>query len=248
VIRKSHHSMLCLILCPLLVAQQATGNAQSPTAPDLASATNPKVATITLPRKTVVQLALQETVSSATAKKGQTVRLAVKEDVVVNGTVVILRGSPASGQVTSVRKAVHGKVDGSIRIQPISLTLPDGSSIQLREYSDDGGDGVCEGFANCLGLIVVAIPMELPMAIGQMITAPFHKQPTSTSGFDQTLAPCWTVWGSTKTKISINGPVPNLGQLSQPITEVESTCSEHAVPTPSLAPLLPPVRTLDSDT
>src|ERR1035438_3625804 len=182
--RRLLQSALCFVLCPLLVAGQTASSGQSPTAPDLASATQQKVATITLPRKTVVELALLETVSSATAQKGQAVKLIVKKDVVVDWTVVIPRGTPASGRVISVRKAVLGKIDGSIRIQPISLTLSDGSSIELRgyTYADDGGDGVCEGFVSCLALNVIVVSISLPLVVAFWVASPFQRHLTRKPG------------------------------------------------------------------
>jgi hypothetical protein len=237
--RLTIQAVLCVALCPLLVAQQATGSGQSPTAPDLASAAQPKVATITLPRKTAVELALLKTVSSATAQKGQAVGLVVKRDVIVNGAVVIPRGTPASGLVTSVRRAIPRKSDGSLRIEPVGLTLPDGSSLELREYIDDGGDGVCEGFVGCMGLIVVAIPSLLPSAIASGVASFFKPHYRPERGLDQTLASCWTLWGSTKAKSRINGAVPNQGRFSPPNAEADSSCSVYAVPIPTLSPAWP---------
>jgi hypothetical protein len=233
--RRLLQSALCFVLCPLLVAQQTASSEQSPTAPDLASAAKPKVATITLPRKTVVELALLETVSSATAQKGQAVRLVVKKDVVVNGTVVIPRGTPASRQVTSVHKAVLGKTDGSIQIKPISLTPPDGSSIVLRgyTYNDDDADGVCEGFVSCLALSVIIVSISLPLVVAFWVASPFQRHLTRKLGFDETLDYCRTLWGSTKTKIRVNKTVPDQGGLSQPTIDAESPCAGNAVPTPS---------------
>ena len=246
-IRSLIQAVVCLSLCPLLVAQQAIGSGQSPTAPDLASAAQPKGATITLRRGTIVPLVLLETVSSATAQKGQTVRLAVKEDVVVDWTVIIPRGTPVSGLVTSVRKGVAGKNDGSLRIEPISLTLPDGPSIELRgyTYTDDGGDGVCEGFVSCLGLNVIVFSISLPLVVAFWVASPFQRHFTRKPGFDKTLDYCHTLWGSTKTKIRVNRAVPDQGGLSQPTIDAESPCAGNAVPTSSFAPSLPLVRTLD---
>jgi hypothetical protein len=239
--RLTIQAVLCVALCPLLVAQQTTSGEQSPTTPDLASAGQPKVAAITIPRKTVVELALLETVSSATAQKGQAVRLVVKKDVVVNGTVVIPRGTPASGLVTFVRKGVAGKSDGSLRVKPLGLILPDGSSIELRgyTYNDDDADGVCEGFVSCLGLNVIVVSISLPFAIAYSVTSLFQRHHAAKPGIDQTLAVCSTLLGSTKAKSHISRVVPDQGGLSQPTTEVDSTCSEQPVPIPSLSPALP---------
>ena len=108
----------------MLVAQQAISN-------DPGKNTPAKAATVTLRKGTVVALAVIDPVSSATAQKGQTARLALAEDVIVNGIVVIRRGAPAVGVVESVSKAIPGKHDGDLQIKLVSLTPPDTSGAPL---------------------------------------------------------------------------------------------------------------------
>jgi hypothetical protein len=235
-IRSLIQAVVCISLCPLLAAQQGIGSGQSPTAPDLHSATQTKVEAINLPRKTEVELALLEPVSSETAQKGQVVRLAVKEDVVVDGTVVIPRGTPAKGLVASVRKAIPGERNGSLRVEPTGLTLQDGSSIKLREYIDT--DVLCEGFVNCLGLIVVAIPASLPFAIFDMVKSPPQWGKAPESGSDETLPLCRQVWGATTKRVSIGPAVPTQTRPSQPTVDVDSVCPAGARAL-SLDPLVP---------
>jgi hypothetical protein len=154
-IRKMLQSTLCLSLSPLLVAQQATGSGTSPIAPGSFPTAQSKGATITLRRGTIVALVPLETVSSATAQVGQTVRFAVGTDVKVDGVIVIPRGTSASTVVTYVRKAIGGKRDGIVEDGPPSLILPDGSSIKLRNIippdSDAPGPVVGQfGFAQAI--------------------------------------------------------------------------------------------------
>jgi hypothetical protein len=98
---------LCVVFCPLLTAQQPVAPASAPT-----EASNSNV----LKKGTYVRLVLLETVSSATATKGQSVRMLVKEDVSADGVIVIPKGTSATGIVAWVRKAVPGKKDGSFSI------------------------------------------------------------------------------------------------------------------------------------
>jgi hypothetical protein len=88
-----------------------------------------------------------ETVSSATATKGQPVRMAVGEDEMVNGLVLIPKGTPVTGKVTHLRKGIPGKRDGSIYVEPTILTLANGALVKLRHNrpgEDDCGDmGPC---------------------------------------------------------------------------------------------------------
>ena len=150
-IRTTLQSVLCLCLAPMLVAQQAVSN-------EPGTSVSTKAETVTLRKGTVVALVLIDPVSSATAQKGQAVRLALAEDVIVNGVVVIRRGAPAVGVIKSVSKAVPGKHNGYLQIEPVSLTPQYMSSIVLNGYTPTGGDGVCDGFGSCRGLVVFAIP------------------------------------------------------------------------------------------
>jgi hypothetical protein len=75
---------LCLILCPLLMAQQ--------------SATKP--GRVRLPKDTAIHLKLDQEVSSATIYKGNNVRYIVADDVVLGGVLAIPTGTEATRKVT----------------------------------------------------------------------------------------------------------------------------------------------------
>jgi hypothetical protein len=157
-IGKLFQSALCIWLSPLLVAQQ--------TVPDVAttaSVSGPAV----LPKEKPVLLLLLEPVSSATAVKGQSVRMVVGADVKTgDGVVVIPKGTTAVGTVDWVRKAVPGKKDGDISIKPIKLDLPNSAQIVLR--IDRGHE--CDALGTAL------LPL-LPFALAvELVTMPFHKK------------------------------------------------------------------------
>lgn len=79
---------------------------------------------------TEVQLVLTETLSSQTAAKGQTFSLTVEQDVLVQGHVVIPKGSSASGLVVRAEpNGTFGK-PGELQLRIQSLTL-DGRRIPL---------------------------------------------------------------------------------------------------------------------
>lgn len=72
---------------------------------------------------TEVQLVLEESLSSQTATKGQKFSLAVEQDVLVQGRVVIPKGSPASGLVVRAEpNGTFGK-PGLLQLRIQSLTL-----------------------------------------------------------------------------------------------------------------------------
>src|ERR1017187_8034063 len=101
-IRSMIQAALCLILCPLLTAQQISPPAaladapQSFTPAPVTAATYPLPEFVNIPKDTEIELISLEVVSSATATKGQLVRLALAKDVLVKGLVVIPKGDRKS--------------------------------------------------------------------------------------------------------------------------------------------------------
>lgn len=235
-IRKMLQSTLCLSLSPLLVAQQATGSGTSPIVPGSFPATQSKDATIALRRGTIVALVPLETVSSATAQVGQTVRFAVGTDVKVDGVIVIPRGTSASTVVTYVRKAIGGKRDGIVEDGPPSLILPDGSSIKLRNIippdSDAPGPFVL--------LFVVLLIGSLPYLFSNMFKA---NHPAPQRGNDKTLPKCGQSWEvATTKKLRINLAILNRIQLLPPAVDIDSICPARARTVPLPDPLVPQPR------
>ncbi|HEY2470389.1 MAG TPA: hypothetical protein VGI45_21520 [Terracidiphilus sp.] len=206
-IRTTLQSALCLVLSPLLVAQQVAPGLRDGNSSSTQTTKSPE--TITLPRKTVVALVLLESVSSATAQKGDKVRLAVAKDVSIEGTVVIPKGTPASGLVAHVQKAVPGKRDGDVEIKPASLTLSDGREVSLRQYVDRSGDG-CGSPGECTAVAVILI-LLIPVFIGEGIASLFpHHRPMT--GRDQEIEQCQSVWASTIASVRISPAVPDSSQ------------------------------------
>src|SRR5271157_5022732 len=227
--RKLLQFALCLILCPLLAAQQVTSREQSPAARESLPTAQSKSATITLRRGTIVPLFPLETVSSATAQVGQIVRFAVSTDVKVDGMIVIPKGTPASGVVTYVSKAICGQRNGRVGVQPVSLTFFDGSLVPLREapYSDPEAEGISG---------VVLFIAALPFVFSDMAKER-HRAPEP--GNDEILPLCWQWWSTTTKKVRINLAVPAQIQLSHSTVDVDSICPTRAKRSLPLDPLVP---------
>ena len=229
-IRTTLHSALCLCLSPLLVAQQSSSSAQSPTPSELVA--NEHAATTTLRRGTIVALALMDTISSATAHEGQTVRLALAEDVIVKGAVVIRRGAPAVGVIESVRKATDGKHGGDLQVKLVSFTPPGTSPIALKDYTPPttDSDGFCGGFISCLFVFVVlVIPYWTVAGIVDAVKAPFHRHHTSVAGKDLVLSPCLEISGKTVASSQIDNALPNPFQLQTAI-DFDAICPRRTGP------------------
>lgn len=222
-IRTTLQGALCLCLSPFLVAQQPIGNGLGQTATANAPIVQTHARPLEIPRKTIVRLVPLESVSSATAYKGQLVRLAVKENVILNGSIIIPKGTLASGVISDLRKAIPGKRDGDLSIKPVSLTLPDGSLIALHEHFDTGGDEVCEGFVGCLPVAAIVVA-TFPIAVAFYIASWFPRHHASESGNDVMIGPCQALWGSTKANSRIEIADPDQIQISQPVVEIGSIC------------------------
>jgi hypothetical protein len=177
-IRRLLASALCVCMAPLLAAQQvseAPGRFEGALVP----ASDQKAI---VPKHTEIRLILTETVSSATASKGQSVRMAVGQDVSVNGVVVIPKGTPAIGVVDFVRKVVPGKKDGDVLIKPISVNLPNSRPITLRPYNGSEQDALGEALFPILPFCYVAM----------LVAIPFHRK--HETGKEFVLEACSEQW------------------------------------------------------
>ena len=101
---------------------------------------SPLFAGTTIPAGTAVQLRLNQTLSSSTAKTGSFVSLSVVNAVVVNGETVIKAGAQAEGQVSNAKKAGIIGSPGSIGITVTSVTATDGTKIPLQGMMSQDGD------------------------------------------------------------------------------------------------------------
>lgn len=91
-------------------------------------------ATVRLDARTPVSMHVTSVVSSRTAHVGDTVKLAVAEDVIVDGYVLIARGAEGKGTVDAVQPAQMDGVQGQLRVSYKWVRAVDGSKIRV-----DGG-------------------------------------------------------------------------------------------------------------
>jgi hypothetical protein len=107
-------------LLPALAIAQSTG-VEPPATP---------TTTIRLAPGAMIALELQDTLSSRTNYKGDAIRLLVVEDVLQDGTVIIPRGTTATGEVTDVQaKGALGQ-SGKLEARLLYATVR-GSTIRL---------------------------------------------------------------------------------------------------------------------
>ena len=92
--------------------------------------------------KTPVRLMVDESLSSKTAKSGQTFRLVAAEDVLVNGKVVVVKGAQATGRITSAQSWSLGHQQGNLEVTVDSVRAVDGHNIPLEGHLAVTGSGV----------------------------------------------------------------------------------------------------------
>lgn len=86
---------------------------------------------VTIPAATIVTMKNLEELNSKTIEKGQIVRFAVADDVVVDNVVVIPAGTETDAVVTGARKAGRFGRDGKIEITYNTVRAADGTPVAL---------------------------------------------------------------------------------------------------------------------
>jgi hypothetical protein len=92
-------------------------------------------------------VALAADVRSSAVKRGDRVALVVGEDALIEGTVVVRRGSPATGEILDVqRRNVFGG-GGRLVMTVLWTTAVDGQEVRLRPVPTRGGGKKAEGIS-----------------------------------------------------------------------------------------------------
>ena len=103
-------SLICYLLCPLLVAQSVAAEAQQQTAEPAASEAVhmlPMPATLDYVKGRKIQLVAQEPVSIEAAMTGAPFQLVVDRDVVVDGVTVIHSKTPVTAMIVKVNRGSY---------------------------------------------------------------------------------------------------------------------------------------------
>jgi hypothetical protein len=144
-------SVFPLLLCGLLtspsllivssVRAQSSPRAPLPPSPTSQYKTplsNP-LAGFILTDNTPVKLKFKETITSKTAQENQPIEFEVADDVVVQGVIVIARGTSAKGIISEVKKARMLGRKGKISIVLKEVPLVSGERVSLRSNQTQGG-------------------------------------------------------------------------------------------------------------
>ena len=139
----------------------------------------PEVSTVSVsvPAGTTFAAELQDTLSSATSRVGDTFRARIAGDVVDNGEVVIPAGSEVVGEVTEVvaLRKVGGKARLAVRFT--DLVLPSGSTVPIRATltqegrSETGRDAATIGGGAAGGAVLGRVLSKKDRSKGALIGA-----------------------------------------------------------------------------
>jgi len=107
-----------------------------------------------VPGGTMIQVRLNQSMTSKSARTGTFVDLTVVSDVKINGKVVIKSGAQAQGNVMSAKKAAAFGQPGELAIQVTSVKAVDGTNIPVQAQSASDGDSQV-ATAIILGLLCI---------------------------------------------------------------------------------------------
>ncbi len=161
---------LCALATPVLAQEAAVTLQPAPAAAVTSPIAAPSTANAVLRAGTPITLRLLEEVTTKekAARVGQRIKMEVAAPVEVNGVVVIPAGSPAEGEVVSVRnKGMWGK-SGHLEAR-VLYTRVNGRQIRLTGSFDDKGVTGTAGvigavaFVPVVGFFVTGTSAVLPM-------------------------------------------------------------------------------------
>src|ERR1044071_2451733 len=89
---------------------------------------------------TPINVAVAKEVTSKEAKPNDPVEFTVVEDLVINGQVIVRKGTPATGSVINAEKRGYMGKSGKLAVQVESTTTSDGQRLKLRAAKGREGD------------------------------------------------------------------------------------------------------------
>ena len=89
-------------------------------------------ADITVPKDTDIKLVFDQSLSSKTAKVGDSVKMHVAEDLVMDGKTVVKAGTPVSAAISKVEKRKHFGINAKMKFVFNSITSANGATIPIQ--------------------------------------------------------------------------------------------------------------------
>jgi hypothetical protein len=99
----------------------------------------PVARTVTLPAGSTLPIRITQTLDSETTQQGESFSGAIATDIIADGMVMIPRGAPVSGRVTTVHEAAHFKGSSLLTIELTSInSRGEHISLTTQPYSVEG--------------------------------------------------------------------------------------------------------------
>jgi hypothetical protein len=117
---KTSSAVAILAFCCLLLASTSFATVQDP------------VAEIVVSEGTPINVVTAQEITSKAAKPNDPVNFTVNEDLVINGQVVVRKGTPAVGSVINAEKGGYLGKSGKLGVQVESTKTVDGQPLKLR--------------------------------------------------------------------------------------------------------------------
>jgi len=121
---------------------------------------------VTLAEGTPLSIVLGEDVSSKTAERGDAIEFTVEEDLIVDGKVLIRKGTAAKGTVIYAEKGGYMGKSGKLAVQVESTTTVDGGPLPL--IAAKGGEGNSKA-GTVIALSYIAGPFALLKKGGETV-------------------------------------------------------------------------------
>jgi len=149
---------LALVLVPLGAAQEPPGpQNDAPAATATSNPAAPRPANtgpgILVPAGTRIGVSLQNGISTATAKPGDSVYFRTTFPITINNKVIIPVGCYLRGEITEAKRPGRIKGKGELRIRLMSLVFPNGYTVDMNAEprSADGGHVSTDSEGNMTG-------------------------------------------------------------------------------------------------
>ena len=141
---------------------------------------------VTVPKNTVIKIALTQEVNAKKVKAGDTIRYKVAEDVIVGGMLVFAKGQPGEGTVKKVEQARNFGRDASIDTDFHTTKAMDGTDVKT--FVGEESKQQMKSYAMAAGASVAGMLLLGPIGIigGAFVKGKNIELPEGTELFIQT--------------------------------------------------------------
>jgi hypothetical protein len=200
--------------------RNAPGQGAPPRAQRSSAPVQPPPAKLTIPAGTVLQVRINDYLSSDHNQVGDRVTATLQSPIVVNGYVVARRGQTVTGQVEAAQKAGRVKGTSQLGIELTDLTLVDGQQRPILTQLWKGSGGTSHGADAATIGGTTALGAAIGAAAGWGTGAAIGAGAGAAAGIGAVLL--------TRGRPTVVGPETPLSfRLVDPVT-VDTTQSQHA--------------------